>query len=578
MEIHLNGNIIYNNRLYTTKMLEQYIQCISMQLDCYKIRKDEIIAIALERSPILIATLFSLLEKHIPFMLIDKLQAKERMQYMLINANINQVIIDEEGKFDFEGISAIRLDCSKLEEASCSKMKVNQNQSEICYLMYTSGSTGKPKGVEVLRKGIENFIEAVPQQIKFESRSKIACLTKTTFDIFFLESILALNKGLTVVLATEEEQQNPRKILELIEKNKVDMIQMTPSALQILYSVDNTFSALSEVRTIMVGGENLPESLLKNLQQYTKAKIYNMYGPTETTIWSAISDLTQANEVNIGHPILNTQIYILDEQMQQVEQGEVGEICIAGAGVSKGYCNNEEATAKQFIKVPFKENTLVYKTGDLGCYNSDGNLTYKGRIDQQIKLRGHRIELEEIENVLLEMQGINIAMTCYHPTAQGGEIIAFVAGNETIIQKEIISRLEMKLPSYMIPKKIIQVEQMKYTDNGKKDRVTMLETYLQDIPQENEAMQGNNLKKEENILGKIQEIFANKLNRMKTEFKREVLLTDLGIDSFTYIEIIIECETAFDIQFDEDALTYNAFQNLGEIEAAILERLEIANQ
>lgn len=572
MDIRLNGNVIYKERLFTTQVMNDYMQAIGTQLDTYRIEEDEVVAIALERTPVLIATLFVLLEKYIPFMLIDVSQPEERVRYMLSNANIKKVIVNEGVKYDFGDLLKIQIDGSKCDHGSQDKREIRKNTSDIAYLMYTSGSTGKPKGVEVLRRGFENFIEAIPCQIDFKATYKIACLTKVTFDIFLLESVLALYKGLTVVLATEEERTNPRKVNDLIEKGNIDIIQMTPSALQLLNSVDKTFSCLAKVKIIMVGGESLPEVLLKQLQQYTHAKIYNMYGPTETTIWSTISDLTTKQEVNIGYPILNTQIYLLNEQMEQVKEGEVGEICIAGEGVARGYCNNSEATSAQFSRLPLETDTLVYKTGDLGRYNIDGSLSYIGRKDNQVKVRGHRIELEEIDNVLLEMGEINIAMTCYNPTAQGGELITFVVGNELILQKEIIAQLEIKLPAFMIPKKIIQVEQIKYTDNGKKDRAAMLRAYITHLEEEI-VVPNNTLVEEESVLGQVQSIFAKMLNLSKEDLKREVLLTDLGIDSFTYIEILVKCEELYDIQFGEEALTYNAFENIGEIEEAILQRI-----
>lgn len=196
----------------------------------------------------------------------------------------------------------------------------------------------------------------------------------------------ALYKGLTVVLANDDEQRSPKLMAKLIQDNDVDMIQMTPSRMQLLLNHDKELSCLKNAKEIMIGGEPFPLSLLRTLQEKTTAKIYNMYGPTETTIWSTVSELTNKDRIDIGHPIKNTEIYIVDENLSILPDGEAGEICIAGKGLAKGYVNRDDLTAEKFIYLLQKPDVRVYRTGDLGCYLPDGDFEYLGRTDNHWSL------------------------------------------------------------------------------------------------------------------------------------------------------------------------------------------------
>ena len=211
---------------------------------------------------------------------------------------------------------------------------------------------------------------------------------------------MALNKGLTVVLADEEEQRNPKLMAKFIQDNAVDIIQMTPSRMQLLLNYDKELICLKSVKEIMIGGEAFPFGLLQTLQEKTTARIYNMYGPTETTIWSTISNLTYKDHIDIGRPIKNTEIYIMDDSLTLLPSGQIGEICIGGKGLAKGYVGRDDLTAEKFIYLPQKPNVRVYRTGDMGRHLPDGDLEYLGRTDNQVKIRGHRVELEEIESHL----------------------------------------------------------------------------------------------------------------------------------------------------------------------------------
>ncbi|EQB89765.1 hypothetical protein M918_18990 [Clostridium sp. BL8] len=282
----------------------------------------------------------------------------------------------------------------------------NIKSSDLAYILYTSGSTGKPKGVEVQHKAVVNFINGIVSSINFTNKNAILCATNISFDIFVLETLLPLILGLKIVIADEEEQINPQLLKKLIHDWNIDVLQVTPSRMQMIINEDKAVEELKKLKIILVGGEPLKETLLKSLSQTTNASIYNMYGPTETTVWSTFSKQSFTEQITIGKPINNTQIYILDKYMKLVPIGTSGEMYISGDGLAKGYVNNTELTAEKFIKNPFKLQGKMYKTGDFARWLPDGNIEFLGRIDNQVKIRGFRIELGEIENRLLQHEYI----------------------------------------------------------------------------------------------------------------------------------------------------------------------------
>lgn len=267
---------------------------------------------------------------------IDLEQPRERILYMLDNAKIDYIFTVEEVEYDFGKYNTVCLDDSRF-IGNLNRSSILKNDNEIAYILYTSGTTGAPKAVEVTRKGLNNFIEAIPEIIELKNGKRIACFTSSSFDIFFLEIILPIYRGMTVVLADEEEQNNPRSIMRILMEYSINVLQMTPSRLKMLKAVDANFESLKKLEVILVGGEKFPYEILKALQGNTSARIYNMYGPTETTIWSTVSELTNKDKIDLGHPIKGTMVYLLLDG-KEVKKGCIGEICIGGVGLAKGIC------------------------------------------------------------------------------------------------------------------------------------------------------------------------------------------------------------------------------------------------
>jgi amino acid adenylation domain-containing protein len=372
------------------------------------------------------------------------------------------------------------------------------------YVIYTSGSTGNPKGVLVRHENIVNFIVGMAAVIDFSPGKTILAITTISFDIFFLETLLPLTRGLKVVIAGEDQQKDPALQEQLILKNRIDMVQLTPSRLQLLLSLSDNLPGLAGVKELMVGGEAFPAPLLEKLKERFPGKIYNMYGPTETTIWSAVKELTHTapRDITIGTPSANTRLYILDRNNNPQPPGINGELWIGGDGAASGYLNNVELTAEKFDRDFQKKETLektprqndysshryyrsnrsypLYKTGDLACWLPNGEIQFLGRSDHQVKIRGFRIELEEIEEQLLKQEPIKEAVVIAMKDNPAGEnyLCAYLVthgddSSDPLDIPGIRRELSNRLPAYMIPAYFVTIEQMPLTPNGKIDRQSL---------------------------------------------------------------------------------------------------------
>ena len=385
----------------------------------------------------------------------------------------------------------------------------NFTSSNLAYVIYTSGSTGKPKGVMIHHQAVHNFIIGMTQRIDFTPGKTILALTTISFDIFVLETLLPLLQGPGIVIADERRQMDINLLEELIVKTSVDMLQATPTRMRMFTDNGRPVSCLRNLKEIMVGGEPFPGKLLGDLKQLTPARIYNMYGPTETTVWSTMKDLTPSalEGIDIGQPIANTQIYILDKNNQTQPLGVIGDLYIGGDGLARGYINRPELTKEKFdqdlwdyqdyhdferkkrkkvpgkgIHRPYRSHTsyisyksYLYRTGDLARWLPDGNIEFFGRIDSQVKIRGFRIELDEIETHLLTYTGIKEAVVIDRTDNDIKFLCAYLVledAQEIDIPK-LREHLSRSLPGYMVPAYFIPVEKIPLTANGKIHRESL---------------------------------------------------------------------------------------------------------
>jgi acyl-coenzyme A synthetase/AMP-(fatty) acid ligase/acyl carrier protein len=370
---------------------------------------------------------------------------------------------------------------------------------------------------------------------------------------------------MTVVIANEEEMKDPRKIGELISKNKIEMIQVTPSRLRIL--LDTCPECFLNLKDILVGGEQFPQDLADRLFAATTARVFNLYGPTETTIWSTIKELKPAEKVTIGKPMANTQCYILDPWMNVQPIGVWGELYIGGEGLAIGYHNRPDLTAERFIENPYKPGTRIYRTGDIVRWTEDGEIEFKGRNDRQIKLNGYRIELEEIETALRKQEGIADAAVVIQAKNGISFLVAFYQSVAEISNMALRKQLRQALPDYMIPAQFIRLEQFPQTPNGKLD-IKALEKMAEDI---NNSQMEDVIYQETELSSRIADIWKSVLGLDRISLKDNFF--DIGGSSMYALQVMMRMEDEFGMrpQF-ADFIHYTLGQFAEEYEKKLKEK------
>jgi len=342
----------------------------------------------------------------------------------------------------------------------------------LAYVIYTSGSTGTPKGVEISHRALVNFLWSMQRQPGMSPQDKLLAVTTLSFDIAGLELLLPLTVGAEVVIASREARRDGNALLQLMETAGITILQATPTTWKLM--LDAGWAGSPNLKALC-GGEELTRDLANELVRRA-ASVWNMYGPTETTIWSTCERVTEGEgPVSIGRPIANTVLYVLDPQGRPAPLGVPGELYIGGDGLARGYHNRAELTAERFFLNPFlrNSNARLYRTGDLVRYQPDGRLVYLGRLDNQVKIRGHRIELGEIEAALLEQPSVHDAAAIVREDQVGEKrLVAYVvtAEHDGAPSADLRAGLAQRLPEYMVPSLFVAVEALPLTPNGKIDR------------------------------------------------------------------------------------------------------------
>jgi amino acid adenylation domain-containing protein len=462
--------VIYRDTKLTYKELDVRSNQLAWRLLSMNLHSGNNVGIFLERSVEMVISVLAVLKAGACYLPLDPIYPEDRIKYMVGNSDIEILISQDSLNTGFlhlpeHSIIIIDLERGMLNNFTKVKPNLNLTPHSFAYLLYTSGSTGKPKGIRIHHKAVVNFISSMIKFPGMDEDDILLAVTTLSFDISVLELFLSLSVGATIVIADTSDTTDGSSLINLIEKHKITFLQATPSLWNFLiacgWNGNRNLIAIS-------GGEALPHNLLQ--QVFPKVReLWNFYGPTETTVWSTGMKITDPDApVLIGKPIDNTKIYILDNEYKQLPVGAIGEICIGGLGVAKGYFTNAEITAQKFIS--FGEGNTIYRTGDLGRYHEDGNIEFIGRIDNQIKLNGFRIEPGEIEGVLGRLRGIREAVVKLHKFNENDErLVAFlnVENEPTLSNKEIIDKLELKLPNYMVPKFYKKVYGFPRMPNGK---------------------------------------------------------------------------------------------------------------
>nr|WP_009948742.1 non-ribosomal peptide synthetase [Saccharopolyspora erythraea] len=435
-------------------------------LDCGA-APETIVAVALPRTPELLVALLAVAKAGAAYLPVDPGHPAERLAHILSDAGPAILVCDEGSRVPAP--ESTRRVLVGDEERADAPSAVRDGR-QLAYVIYTSGSTGRPKGVQVSRAGLDNFLASMHEDAGLAQDERMLAVTTVSFDIAALELYLPLVSGATVVLADEDAVRDPRALGELIERAGVGHVQATPSLWQSLVS-----EVPERVRGLrmLVGGEALPAALAGRMLELG-GRVTNLYGPTETTIWSAAATVTGGGEVPpIGGPIANTAVHVLDAALRPVPPGVVGELYIGGRGVARGYANRPGLTAERFVADPFgAPGERMYRTGDLARWRRDGRLEYVARVDDQVKVRGFRIELGEIEACLAAHPRVAQAAAAVRGADEDKRIVAYAvaAAGEVVDSGALRDRARKHLPEYMVPSAFVVLDELPLTPNGKLDR------------------------------------------------------------------------------------------------------------
>lgn len=467
--------LVFQGHQFTYRELDEMSNSVAHELRQRGVQRFSKVPIICERSWQMIVASLAVLKAGGAYIPIDPTYPDDRINYMLSLVQAPFVLSYEHTKTG----SFPNLHLDEINYYQNTKPLSNTNSSQDdCYIIFTSGSSGIPKGVTIRHKNVINFANSnslnVCHKIINHNVKTILCLSSFSFDMSITETLLPLINGLTIILADDKESMNPRSLAQHIGNRTIDIIESTPTKLSLFFESDSSVELLRQAKAIIVGGEALIPDFLSQLKKINK-NIFNNYGPAETTVWSTIKEQTD-NDITIGKPIANTQIYIVDSYLKLVPIGVAGELCIAGDGVGAGYYNRPELTAEKFISNLFatEENghgKIMYRTGDLARWREDGEIEFLGRIDTQVKIHGLRIELGEIESEMSSFPGIQLSAATDKKDENGRQyLVGYYTAEESVDEQKLREHMKAKLPRYMIPNYFVHLDAMPITTSGKIDR------------------------------------------------------------------------------------------------------------
>ena len=470
---------------WTARELDQYANRVACRLQREGLKPGDLVGLCVDRSLEMLGALLGILKAGGAYVPLDPRHPKDRLEMVLDDAGAALLVVGSSFATAQPGFRTaakiVTLD-GKIAEESDAPPNVAADSNSLAYVIYTSGTTGRPKGVAVEHGALMNLLRSMEREPGLNQADTFVAVTTLAFDIAGLELLLPLLTGAKLVIANEDQVADGYLLLQLLQKSKATTLQATPGTWRMLIDAGWTRELPLKV---LCGGEALPRDLADQLIERSE-QVWNVYGPTETTIWSSATRVTTGTgPLLIGPPIANTQFYVLDHRLQPVPVGVVGELFIGGKGLAREYWKRPDLTAERFLPNPFAEGR-IYKTGDLGRWhvNAEGQgvIELLGRTDFQVKIRGYRIELGEIEVALNRHPAVREAVVVAHTSKNAGaaitRLVAYVdAGNSaehaTALTADLLTMLSGTLPEYMIPAAILALPQLPRSPNGKIDRKSL---------------------------------------------------------------------------------------------------------
>jgi amino acid adenylation domain-containing protein len=573
--------VVFEDQQLTYRELNTRANQLAHYLKERGVGPEVLVGICVERSLEMVVGLLGILKGGGAYVPLDPTYPEERLAYMLEDAQVSVLLTQEwlPKRFPHRTVEVVYLNTGweAISQESTGNPICKVTTDSLAYVMYTSGSTGQPKGVMIEHKSLINYLYWVNENLLDDTSQSLPMVTRLAFDASLKQLFAPLLSGGEVWGLPDGIITQPAKLLRVLDTRSQVGLNCVPSLWKVMLDAIESNPAIISPKNLthlFVGGESISRELVhKSFTTLPLLQIWNLYGPTETTANATVAKLLPGEDVNIGQPIANTQVYILDRYLQPVPVGVTGELYIGGAGLARGYHNRPELTAEKFILSPFSSgpNVRLYKTGDLACYLPDGNIEFLGRIDHQVKIRGFRIELGEIETVLGQHPSVREAIVLAREDDPADQrLVAYiVSGQEQApTNSELSSFLKQKLPEYMVPSAFVMLDMLPLTPNGKVDRQA-LPAPAQTSPELEEDFVPPHTFLETTIAQVWQEMLG--LDRVSVYDN----FFDLGGHSLLAMRVIARLEKELGLRFHPRDLI---FQTLGQLASAGEERIQTNQQ
>ena len=471
--------LVATDAKFTYKEMDEVTNRIARALRQQGVRERDRVALLLPRTSRLILSLFGVLKSGAAYIPCDPEYPADRIKLILEDSEARYIITTADRLDSVPADKAIDVETLIASEATTDAVMTDITGDDLAYLIYTSGSTGRPKGVMLRHEGICNYLYGHPANVfangVLTDAKRVLSVTTISFDAALQDIGMAFYNGKTLIVATEEQANNPLDLATLINEQHINMVSGTPSRWQTWLTSPDFCQAIANIAICRAGGEKFSDQLLTQMRSVTKARIFNCYGPTEITVASNNKELTNAELVTVGKPQLNVKEFIVDQDGNELPVGVVGELYIGGRGVARGYNNLDQMTRERFIEY---HGERIYKSGDYAKWLPNGDVVILGRTDHQIKLRGLRIELGEIENVMLKVKGLKKVVILIRKLNDKEHLCAYYTADREIAPDALKAEISKSLTQYMVPTAYLQLKEMPMTPNGKTDVKALPEPQL----------------------------------------------------------------------------------------------------
>ncbi len=466
--------------------LERRANQLAHRLRRLGVDRDVLVGVCMQRSVEMVVSLLATLKAGGAYLPLDPGLPQSRVAFMLEDAQV-QVLLTQSRLAP--SLPRVEADVICVDEAvgvlagePASSPRVEVDGDDLAYVIYTSGSTGRPKGVMNVHAGIRNRLLWMQDEYQLDASDRVLQKTPFSFDVSVWEFFWPLMTGACLVVAVPDRHGDARYLAETIRREHITTVHFVPSMLRVFVGEDGATDCPS-LRRVICSGEALPRELQEQFFAVSQAELHNLYGPTEAavdvTAWACRRD-GDPRPVPIGHAIANTRMYVLDRLLQPLPVGVAGELCIGGRNLARGYLNRPDLTAERFVEHPFgaAPGTRLYRTGDQARFRDDGAIEYLGRLDHQVKIRGHRVELGEIEQVLIDHPAVCDAIVTARPHGGDKRLVAYLSGDERPAAGTLIAHLRQRLPDSMVPSVFVRLPSFPLLPNGKVDRAALPEPEL----------------------------------------------------------------------------------------------------